>query len=206
MISFVYFDVGGVAILDFSGTNNWQSLKTELGITSAKNDRFETLWSEYDKRLCIDLSMPEVLADLTTKLSLSLPQNYDLLEGFVSRFQKNPSIWPAIAEISHSVPTGLLTNMYVDMFESIQQKKLLPPIQWECVVESAKCGLQKPNQAIYEYATKLAGVPRGEILFVDNTQRHLDGAADFGWQVLHYDPTDLPGSNTKLLHYFRDYL
>ena len=35
MISFVYFDVGGVVILDFSGTNKWEMVKKEWGITDA---------------------------------------------------------------------------------------------------------------------------------------------------------------------------
>jgi hypothetical protein len=32
-IKFVYFDLGGVTILDFSGTNEWFKLKQELGIS-----------------------------------------------------------------------------------------------------------------------------------------------------------------------------
>ena len=36
-LSFIYFDVGGVVIQDFSGTNKWSQLKRELGIKKLKN-------------------------------------------------------------------------------------------------------------------------------------------------------------------------
>lgn len=31
MIKFIYFDVGGVVIDDFSGNDSWRELKVELG-------------------------------------------------------------------------------------------------------------------------------------------------------------------------------
>lgn len=36
MIKFIYFDVGGVAIRDFNGTDKWENLKKELGIPKEK--------------------------------------------------------------------------------------------------------------------------------------------------------------------------
>lgn len=40
MISFIYFDVGGVAMLDFSGTNKWELLKKEIGVNKTNNCKF----------------------------------------------------------------------------------------------------------------------------------------------------------------------
>ena len=41
MISFVYFDVGGVAIKDFSGSDKWTELKKEVGVTPENDAEFE---------------------------------------------------------------------------------------------------------------------------------------------------------------------
>ncbi len=45
MISFVYFDLGGVVIRDFSGTNKWEEVKQEWGLT----DKY---WDEFEPKLC----------------------------------------------------------------------------------------------------------------------------------------------------------
>ena len=37
MISFIYFDLGGVAIRDFSGTDKSKQLKTDLGLKGNKS-------------------------------------------------------------------------------------------------------------------------------------------------------------------------
>ena len=42
-ISFVYFDVGGVVVKDFSDTNHWQNLKLYLGITANLEDQFDVM-------------------------------------------------------------------------------------------------------------------------------------------------------------------
>ena len=42
MIKFIYFDVGGVLVRDFSKSNKWQELVNEIGI-SKKKKRFFTI-------------------------------------------------------------------------------------------------------------------------------------------------------------------
>ncbi len=53
-VKFVYFDLGGVAILDFSGTDKWSQLKMELGIGAEKEKQFED-W----QTLLYDSSKPD---------------------------------------------------------------------------------------------------------------------------------------------------
>lgn len=38
-----------------------------------------------------------------------------------------------------------------------------------------------------------------EILFIDNSQKHLVGVKQFGWQIFLYDPTDTKKSSEELL-------
>ncbi|KKR67060.1 MAG: HAD-superfamily hydrolase, subfamily IA, variant 3 family protein [Microgenomates group bacterium GW2011_GWA2_40_6] len=200
MIKFVYFDVGGVVELDFSGTNKWEELKKEIGVTPELRDEYDKLWSEIEKRLCVDLDADVFFEQIKKHFQLNTPSDYSfLLNGFVNRFETNPSIWPAIQEISQKCPVGLLTNMYVNMFPAIQKRGLLPPVVWRQIIDSSVVKLRKPDLEIYHLAQKRANVPDSEILFIDNQPKNLDPARDLGWQTFLYDPANSKNSNQKLL-------
>ena len=38
-----------------------------------------------------------------------------------------------------------------------------------------------------------------EILFIDNSQKHLDSAKQLGWQTFLYDPSDTKKSSEELI-------
>ena len=190
MISFVYLDVGGVVIDDFSGNNKWQELQHELGIEASKAKDFKKLWKQYESELCIGRDVETLVPILAKELGLRLPKDYSLLTGLVSRFYANPGIWPIIERLKLQTPVGLLTNMYPRMFAAIEQAHILPDIQWDVVVDSSLERLQKPDRKLFELAEKKAAVPHHEILFVDNTLEHIQAAKAFGWQTLLYNASN----------------
>ena len=61
MIKFIYFDVGGVVIKDFSGTNKWQELKRGIGIKPEENESFDKFFDKYRTELCLsrDIKNPD---------------------------------------------------------------------------------------------------------------------------------------------------
>ncbi len=93
---FIYFDLGGVAIVDFSGTDSWLQLKAELGVTQETDEAFERIWADFEPQVVIGRDVEELLPIIRSELSLNIPNDYSLLNGFVSRFHPNPAIWPAI--------------------------------------------------------------------------------------------------------------
>lgn len=190
MISFVYFDVGGVVIDDFYGNNKWDDLKRELGITAANQAAFEKIWSRYAAELCIDRDIETLLPILSGELGLEFPASYSLLDGFVSRFYANPGIWPVIKEVKTKAKIGLLTNMYPRMFAAIEQKHILPDVKWDVVIDSSLELLQKPDRKFFELAEKRAAVSHSEILFIDNSPEHIKEAEAFGWQTFLYDSSN----------------
>ena len=50
MVKFVYFDLGGVAELDFSKTNNWDNLQKELGIKPEQQQEYSE-WFDIKERM-----------------------------------------------------------------------------------------------------------------------------------------------------------
>jgi len=127
MISFVYFDLGGVVIQDFSGTSHWAELKKEWGIVPDQDKVFDDFWDSFESDLC--------LGKINTA-QIPVPEGYEKMLGdFVSRFETNPSIWPVIDEIHATCRIGLLTNMYPGMFEAIKKRDLLPHVAWDVVIK-----------------------------------------------------------------------
>ena|SRR3989344_1830153 len=179
MISFVYFDVGGVVILDFSGTNKWEMVKKEWGITDA-------YWDDFEPKLCAG------------KEQIS----QDLLNAFVSRFEINKSIWPVIEKIRQKCKIGLLTSQYPGMFEAIKKRGLIPDIDWNVIIDSSVVGLAKPDPKIFKLAEQTAGVKGNEIFFVENSPKNIQAARSLGWRTFLYDPVHPEESSKKLSQFF----
>jgi len=203
MISFIYFDLGGVVIDDFSGNTKWDELKTELGINETNVEKFQQLWSTYSPQLCTTLSTEDLLSILQQELNLVFRDNYSLLSGFVDRFEANPSILPVLEFAKQHARLGLLTNMYIGMFDAIQRLNILPGIEWDTVLDSSIEGLEKPDRRFFELATERADAQSGDILFIDNTQEHIDAARALGWNTYFYDANDHQASSAQLLEYLR---
>lgn len=57
---------------------------------------------------------------------------------------------------------------------------------------SSRMKMLKPSRAIFDAAAAEIGLPPSEILFVDDSQKNVDGALDAGWlAILYVQGTDL---------------
>lgn len=197
-IEFIYFDVGGVVILDFSKTNKWNQMLDDLSIPVEKRDSFEKLFDEFEVQICNGRDIDDFITAAKEQLEIGFPQNYDMTADFVSRFEPNLTLGNITRKLADKYHLGLLTNMYPRMLDMIQQKGLLPSVQWDVVVDSSVVKLSKPQLEIFKFAEAQAGVEVNKILFVDNSKSHIEAAANLGWQTLLYDPKNLEVSNQEL--------
>lgn len=201
MIEFVYFDVGGVAISDFSGTDGWSQLKKELGITPEIDSEFMEIWEPYEQDVVVGKDVEALLPIIRKRLNLNIPEDYSLLNGFVSRFAVNKLIWPLVDAVKKKNAVGLLTNMYPGMLDAIVERDLLPPVEWDAIVESSVEKLKKPDAKFFALAEQKAKFSGQEILFIDNTIGHVEAARNYGWKSYYYDASDHQASCNKLRQY-----
>ena len=200
MVSFVYFDLGGVAELDFSGTNKWAKFKNEVGIGPEKDKEFECFWRKYEAEVCVGLDIETLIPLMKEKFDIQFPHSYSLLlNGFVNHFEVNKTIWLAIEKIRKRCRIGLLTNAYPGMYDAIKSRGLLPPVVWNIIIDSSVVGLKKPDPKIFQLAEGKAEAKGPEILFVENSPGHIKAAQVFGWQTFLYDPVHPRDSSRKLL-------
>ena len=202
MIKFVYFDVGGVVILDFSKTDKFSRAKKLWGIKDSQDTEFNKFFSSYEIKICTDLDIDNLVPVINKQFNTNLPPDYSLLNDFINNFEVNPSIWPVISEISLNNPVGLLTDMYPRMFLGIKNRGLVPDINWQVIVDSSIVKLKKPDPKIYQLAQDKCGFKGKEILFIDNNQNNLDGAMDLSWQTFFYDSANPKESSQKLSEYW----
>ncbi|MBU3924116.1 MAG: HAD family hydrolase [Nanoarchaeota archaeon] len=204
MTSFVYFDLGGVTIQDFSGNEKGNQLKIDLGLKGSQIKLFDQIYQQYAEKynFSIDYDIDNLIPVLEKTLDITFPKNYSLLVDIVNRLESNPSIWPVIEKVAKNSHIGLLTNMFPRMLDLIKKRNIIPPVSWDVIVDSSVVGLQKPDPNIFVLATKLASVSTNEILFIDNSEEHIASAHDFGWKTFLYDSTNLKESSVKLSQLF----
>ena len=197
-IKFVYFDVGGVVVLDFSKTNKWQEMLDDLKIPKNLQDGLSDLFDRYEPDICRGKkSLDDFLDQAKKEFNIILPADFSFQDDMISRFTKNQSLWPILEKLSEVYQLGLLTNMYPNMLD-ILKAKYFPKVSWQIEIDSSKVGLAKPDKEIYHLAQTKTGLRPNQILFIDNTAKNLDYPQTLGWQTLLYDPSQPDLSNREI--------
>jgi FMN phosphatase YigB (HAD superfamily) len=197
-ISFIYFDVGGVVIKDFSKTDNWNLMLVEWKIPEDRLSELNKRFDEFEKEVCVGRDVEEFLPILKSEFGVKLPENYSLLENFVKRFSKNEGLKKLLKNLEKKYNLGLLTNMYPGLLAAIQERKLLPEVGWKVVIDSTVVKCRKPDEKIYELAQKEAAAEGEKILFVDNKMENFEVPKRWGWQTFYYDSADYERSSAEL--------
>lgn len=200
-ISFVYFDVGGVAIKDFSDTNKWNQLMDAMGVPIDKRDEFNRIYKEYDDRICLGLDIDDTMAVFVEKLNLKIDKDFSMLSYFVDNFEQNLGLWPIVDLIKEKVKVGLLTDMYPRMLDLITTRKLLPPVVWDSIIDSSVEKVRKPMPEMYDLSAARAQTDPQEILFIDNRTWNIEGAQKSGWQTFLYNSSDYDQANKDLANF-----
>ncbi len=203
MIKFVYFDIGGVVILDLTANNGWAKMKKDLGITPEKDAEFEEFFDKIEYEVNKGLDVESLIPIMKNKFGLCFSKDYSLLADFVNRFKKNESIWPVIREIQKTCRVGLLTNMYPNMLKAIEGRRLLPKIKWEIIIDSSIEGIAKPDAEIFKLAELKASIKGEDILFVENSKSQVEAARKLSWRTFLYDPANPEKSSNELLKLFK---
>lgn len=202
MITFIYFDIGGVLIRDFSGTDKWVQLKREMGCKSEADIKcFDRVFLPLESDACRGKrTIDSVSAPIRQECGISVPERFPLLHRFVDRFEPNPHLAALLPSLKN-YRMGLLTDMYPGMLDAIGARGILPHISWDVIVDSSKVGYRKPDREIFSIAGKCAGVTGANILLVENKPDNVKAAKSFGWDAFLYDPNDTAGSTQALARY-----
>lgn len=202
-ISFVYFDVGGVAIKDFSDTNKWNiMIDKAMGIPKDHWEAFDDLYDKYEDDICLGkIAVDELQPYIKEHFEANIPPNFSMLNYFLDHFEENSELWSIVDTHLNDVKIGLLTDQYLGMLDGIFAKKLIPELLWSSIIDSSVVGVRKPMDEIYQIAADRSGVSEQEILFIDNRDKNLIPAKRRGWQTFLYNSSDYDQANKDLANF-----
>ena len=196
MVKAIVFDLGGVLIdLDYDSC-----VRAFLDILGFERI-YELLDLYHQKGIYGEMEAGHVTADefraevLRGSRPGAVPADVDrcmaaLLKGM------DPRKVPLLEQLAEKYPVYGLSNnneiSVVRMHEIYEENGL----DWQKVFRkeflSCRMKMLKPSREIFDAAAAEIGFPPEEILFVDDSQKNVDGAIAAGWQsVLYVQGTDL---------------
>ena len=182
-IKFVYFDIGGV-ILKFR--DQFEKLEQKHKIDGKKASK---VWLDHLPDLCLGKkNTSQVWSDICEKTD---SKHLADIDWQIFRAE-NLSIYEDTHELITSlvkkrIGVGLLSNAELGMINICISHKLIPEAKYVAVVDSSVLGYKKPDQKIFEYAQSLISYAKNEVLLIDDTERNIAAAKEFGWQVFRFD-------------------
>ncbi|WP_411138039.1 HAD family hydrolase [Streptomyces sp. C10] len=105
-------------------------------------------------------------------------------------FQVDDMVVALLRRVRGHVPLVLVTNATLELERDLELMGLADLA--DHVVSSARVGVAKPDQEIYEIAAERAGVSIHRCLFVDDRLENVEAAISLGMTGVHYqEPADL---------------
>lgn len=203
-ISFVYFDVGGVLINDFSDSDKWVVMMADMGVKPQDIPRVDAIYDPFEIEVCLGQHhVDEIIPKLSQEFNLSLPPNFSMQKYFIDHFQSNPGISSITTKLHQFSKIGLLTAIYPQMLNEIFRRQIIPQSIWDVVIDSSIEHLTKPMPEIYQLAQTRAGVPAEEIIFIDNREKNLIVPRQLGWQTFLYNSKDYDQANRDLASFLQ---
>ncbi len=87
--------------------------------------------------------------------------------------------------VEHGHDVTMLTNFASDTFKIAQERFEFLAIS-RGVTVSAEIGLIKPDAAIFHHHVKSFALTPENCLFIDDSEKNVQGAIDAGWQSIHF--------------------
>ena len=196
MVSAIVFDLGGV-LIDLDYDSCVRSFREVLGYERIT----ELLDLSHQKGIYGDMEAGLITADefraevLRESRPGCVPADVDrAMAGLL--IGMDPKKVPLLERLAEKYALYGLSNnneISVARMHAIYEENGL---DWQRVFRkefiSSRMKLLKPSRAIFDAAAAEIGFPPAEILFVDDSQRNVDGARSAGWQAaLYVQGTDL---------------
>jgi len=198
MIKLIYFDIGGVVVLD--------GFKRAAPLFAEKlNIDEQTLFDAYIKTDIIEYPQGKIdgktrWINFFDELDIKDVDIDEYIDLWHSAFQPIRATIRLISKLKTKHKIGCLSDQPLDMIPYLDNLGILDlfdPRILSCEINHSK---EEPNYKIYEIAEEQAGLDSDEILFIDNTQKHLDKAKELGYNVLLFTDVDQLEKDLKELN------
>lgn len=182
-VRFVYFDINGCLVRFFHRA--FTNIAKDTGLSP---DSIETAFWHFNDAVCKGQMDREAFNQAFAK-QLGI-ESIDWQAYYLAAVIPIPEMHEVVRWASTRYKVGLLSNIGEGFVEDLKAKGLIPNIQYDVIIDSSEVGIIKPDTKIYQVAQAKAGVPAGEILFIDDSRANLIPAQQMGWHVMWFNDYD----------------
>lgn len=185
MISFIYFDIGGT-LMDY--TNVFHDAAIRFGLGPQKDEIGKVFDENHDAITKGHMRADDIWRLCVKRYRLRDDDTFDFLQSWYSDFRPITPMHLLVRKAIKKYPLGLLSNIYTGMVPLLLEREIIPNIAWSTKILSCDQGVMKPEPAIYAIAQQASKYPAHEILFVDDSEKAIEGAKQCGWQTFTVNP------------------
>lgn len=179
-VKFVYFDINGCLVRFYHQA--FTKLSMESG---APTDAVEEAFWHFNDDVCRgQMSVDEFNKAFAKRLRV---KPFDWEEYYLDYVEAIPAMDELVLWAAERYRVGLFTNIMPGFVTALQARELLPMVDYDAIIDSSEVKAIKPEAAMYQAATKAAGVEPHEILLIDNERPNLMAATKSGWHALWFD-------------------
>lgn len=184
-IDTVVFDIGNVLI-------EWdpRHLYRKIFASEAELEHFLANVCTLDWHLAHDYGVS--FEENGARLKAQHPEHTDLIDMWGSRYHEMiPGRVPGTVDLLHALGDGGialhgLTNMPTPTFAYLREA--YPELKrFRTTVVSGDEGVVKPDPRIFEILIERTGLVPGRALFIDDSRRNVDTAAELGFHTHHFE-------------------
>lgn len=179
-VRFVYFDINGVLVRFFH-----RAFAQLAKDTDVPADQIETAFWHYNDAVCRgELKMEEFNHLFAERLGV---ESLDWQSYYVAAIEPIEEMRELVTWTAERYHVGLLSNIMPGFIDEMFERKILPDVPYDAIIDSSKVGAIKPEPRIYEVAQEWAECDPAEILLIDDDRANLMAAERMGWNVLWFD-------------------
>ncbi len=184
MIKNVIFDCGRVLIHYDEHYIASHFAKTEEDIsllaTVAMSRKY---WEPFDEGT---LDRDGYLSAVRTELPTHLHDNVErLYDGWIGVCPKIEGMAEIVRDCKKNCHVYLLSNFHKRLRDQLHDIPIL--LEFDGLVISGEVKVKKPNPAIYQHLLDAYKLNPAECIFIDDLQKNLDAASEFGIQTYLFD-------------------
>lgn len=190
-IDAIVYDFGGVLIeINFDWVfERWAAL---AGVPmQAIKDRFSH-GEAYQRHERGEIGLEEYYRGLRAEIGVNLSDT-QLTDGWQRVFgPEYPQVIARIKALKGRIPQVLLSNTNFTHYEFFRRRYADALTPLDRIFVSSEMGVRKPEPEAFQWVARGLGVAMDRMLFLDDTQSNLDGAARLGIHTaLVRSPTDV---------------
>ena len=183
----VVFDIGGV--LEFTPRTGWvEKWETHLHLKPGElHERLTDIWR--DGRIGT-ISEEEVEKSIGEVMDMDQGQVEALMADLWEEYlgELNVELAAYFASLRPRYQTAILTNSFAGARDKEQERYNFAEI-CDLLIYSHEEGIAKPERRIFELTCERLGVQPAEMIFLDDVERNIVAALEFGIQAILFRET-----------------